>query len=107
MTNDEQALIKGRVAEELAELRGRWGCLVSQAERYLDELEKARRILERISGRGIQINGGLPPEKEWPVEEDWPGSQLWALFRDSTDTAARIAKLEDRFRDWRVFPAES
>ncbi len=104
VTKDKEALLKGHAAMELEKLRSRQACQASAAEAYLVEIEKARKVLTRISGKGFQINGDPPPEDDWPTEARWPARHMWELFQDAVDVESRIGELEDRFREWGVLP---
>jgi len=101
---EEDTIVKGQAVSELGRLRSRRACQASAAEAYLVEIEKARRVLSKISGKGLQINGELPPEDEWPTEANWPVHSMWELFEDAVAVTARISDLEDRLRQWGALP---
>ena len=96
--NDKHEI--GSAAVELAECRKKLACLQTRAERLHRQMASAASILEECV-KGSEADNPRAPSKHEP----WPSyDDIVEVYEGCRETRQRIRELEERFRQWGVFP---
>ena len=96
MTDEESLQLKAKTVVELSDLRQERTNLRAKADVFLNEILRARAVLELLKSRDFK-----PDDKSAPTANNWPSADdILGLAKELAATEEQIEHLNLRPRQW-------